>query len=84
MVTSGFALAIASRPQLSLPRLAVGSLVMGAGISAMHYSGMSAIQIVPIITYQPLLVARVDRHRGRRVVRGVVARIQAAQRPVDA
>ena len=29
---------------------------MGAGICAMHYSGMSAIQIVPIITYQPLLV----------------------------
>ena len=56
MVTSGFALAIASRPQLSLTRLAVGSIVMGAGICAMHYSGMAAIQIVPIITYQPLLV----------------------------
>jgi NO-binding membrane sensor protein with MHYT domain/two-component sensor histidine kinase len=56
MITSGFALAIASRPQLSLARLASGSIVMGAGICAMHYSGMSAIQIVPIITYQPLLV----------------------------
>ena len=56
MVTSGFALAIASRPQLSLARLAVGSIVMGAGICAMHYSGMAAIQIVPIITYEPLLV----------------------------
>jgi NO-binding membrane sensor protein with MHYT domain/two-component sensor histidine kinase len=56
MITSGFALAIASRPQLSLTRLAIGSIVMGAGICAMHYSGMSAIQIVPIITYQPLLV----------------------------
>jgi NO-binding membrane sensor protein with MHYT domain/two-component sensor histidine kinase len=56
MITSGFALAIASRAQLSLTRLATGSVVMGAGICAMHYSGMSAIQIVPIITYQPLLV----------------------------
>jgi len=56
MITSGFALAIASRPHLSLARLATGSIVMGAGICAMHYSGMSAIQIVPIITYQPLLV----------------------------
>jgi NO-binding membrane sensor protein with MHYT domain/two-component sensor histidine kinase len=56
MITSGFALAIASRPQLSLGRLAVSSIVMGAGISAMHYSGMSAIQIVPMITYQPWLV----------------------------
>jgi NO-binding membrane sensor protein with MHYT domain/signal transduction histidine kinase len=57
MITSGFALAIASRPQLSLARLASSSIVMGAGISAMHYSGMSAIQIVPMITYQPWLVA---------------------------
>jgi NO-binding membrane sensor protein with MHYT domain len=56
VITSGFALAIASRPQLSLIRLALGSIVMGAGICAMHYSGMSAIQIVPIITYQPMLV----------------------------
>jgi NO-binding membrane sensor protein with MHYT domain/two-component sensor histidine kinase len=56
MITSGFALAIASRPQLSLARLAISSIVMGAGISAMHYSGMSAIQIVPMITYQPWLV----------------------------
>jgi NO-binding membrane sensor protein with MHYT domain/signal transduction histidine kinase len=56
VVTSGFALAIASRPQLSLTRLAIGSIVMGAGICAMHYSGMAAIQIVPMITYEPLLV----------------------------
>ncbi|HET9473725.1 MAG TPA: MHYT domain-containing protein [Steroidobacteraceae bacterium] len=56
MITSGFALAIAGRPQLSLARLAVGSIVMGAGICAMHYSGMAAIQIVPMITYQPMLV----------------------------
>src|SRR5688500_4071228 len=56
MVTSGFALAIASRPQLSLTRLAIGSIVMGAGICAMHYSGMAAIQIVPMITYELLRV----------------------------
>jgi NO-binding membrane sensor protein with MHYT domain/nitrogen-specific signal transduction histidine kinase len=56
VITSGFALAIASRPQLSLTRLSLGAIVMGAGICAMHYSGMAAIQIVPIITYQPMLV----------------------------
>jgi NO-binding membrane sensor protein with MHYT domain/two-component sensor histidine kinase len=56
MITSGFALAIAGRPQLSLGRLSMGSVVMGAGICAMHYSGMAAIQIVPMITYQPMLV----------------------------
>jgi NO-binding membrane sensor protein with MHYT domain/signal transduction histidine kinase len=57
MITSGFALAIASRPHLSLQRLAVGSVIMGSGICAMHYSGMAAIQIVPMIRYEPLLVA---------------------------
>ncbi len=56
ILTSGFALAIASRRNLSLRRLAVGAVVMGAGICAMHYTGMAAIQIMPVITYDPLLV----------------------------
>jgi diguanylate cyclase (GGDEF)-like protein len=53
---SGFALSIASRPQIGLRRLAVGAVVMGLGICAMHYSGMSAIQILPMITYEPSLL----------------------------
>jgi NO-binding membrane sensor protein with MHYT domain len=57
ILTSGFALAITSRRDLDLRRLAVGSLVMGAGICAMHYTGMAAIQIMPVISYDPLLVA---------------------------
>ena len=57
IVTSGFALAIASRPQLNLPRLSFGAIVMGAGICAMHYTGMAAIMIVPAIQYEPRLVA---------------------------
>ncbi|HTU68264.1 MAG TPA: MHYT domain-containing protein [Steroidobacteraceae bacterium] len=51
MVTSGFGLELASGARLGLKRLIAGSLVMGAGISAMHYSGMSAIQITPMIAY---------------------------------
>jgi NO-binding membrane sensor protein with MHYT domain len=57
MLTSGFALAISSRSDLSLPRLAAGSIFMGAGICGMHYTGMAAIQIMPVIRYSPLLVA---------------------------
>ena len=57
IVTSGFALAIASRPHLSLQRLIFGGIVMGAGIGAMHYTGMAAIMIVPAIQYEPRLVA---------------------------
>jgi diguanylate cyclase (GGDEF)-like protein len=53
---SGFALAIASRPQISLRQLIASAVIMGLGISAMHYSGMSAIQIVPMISYELDLV----------------------------
>jgi diguanylate cyclase (GGDEF)-like protein len=53
---SGFALSIASRPQISMKRLAIGAVVMGFGICAMHYSGMSAVQILPVITYEPTLL----------------------------
>jgi diguanylate cyclase (GGDEF)-like protein len=49
---SGFALGIASRPHISLRQLMVSAVAMGLGISAMHYSGMSAIQILPMITYE--------------------------------
>jgi diguanylate cyclase (GGDEF)-like protein len=57
MVTSGFALAITSGRQLTVPRLAGSALIMGAGISGMHYMGMAAITILPGIAYDPYLVA---------------------------
>jgi diguanylate cyclase len=57
MATSGFALAIASKPNSDLMRLASGSLVMGAGICGMHYVGMTAVQLVPMIKYEPGLIA---------------------------
>jgi NO-binding membrane sensor protein with MHYT domain len=57
IVTSGMAIKITSASHLSPNRLIAGALVLGAGISAMHYSGMAAIQIVPMIRYEPALVA---------------------------
>jgi NO-binding membrane sensor protein with MHYT domain/two-component sensor histidine kinase len=56
IVTSGGALWLVSGAQLGMQRLIAGALAMGAGISAMHYSGMSAIQITPMIAYAPGLV----------------------------
>jgi diguanylate cyclase (GGDEF)-like protein len=55
--SSGFALKLASKPDSTLPRLFSGALVMGAGISAMHYVGMTAVQVVPMIRYEPGVVA---------------------------
>jgi diguanylate cyclase (GGDEF)-like protein len=57
IVTSGFAIRIASNPKPKLTLLAVCSLVMGAGIASMHYMGMGAIRITPAIVYDPLLLA---------------------------
>jgi signal transduction histidine kinase/ActR/RegA family two-component response regulator len=51
VVVSGLALWQASRPTLPFYRLAIGALLMGGGINAMHYTGMAAMQMVPAIRY---------------------------------
>jgi NO-binding membrane sensor protein with MHYT domain len=53
---SGFALSVASNPEISTGHLTVSALILGAGICAMHYSGMAAIDLVPMVTYEPLLL----------------------------
>ena len=52
---AGFALSVASNPEISILQLSVSALIMGAGISAMHYSGMAAVDLVPMVTYEPVL-----------------------------
>jgi diguanylate cyclase len=53
IVVSTFALHIASREQLSRPRLIAAGVAMGIGICAMHYVGMAAIRLQPPIRYDP-------------------------------
>jgi diguanylate cyclase (GGDEF)-like protein len=57
ILTSGFAIKIASSPNLHFGRHAICSLVMGLGIVTMHYMGMGAIRIVPAISYDAVLVS---------------------------
>jgi diguanylate cyclase len=57
IVTSGFALAVTGGRHLTMFRLGSAAVVMGAGISTMHYMGMAAITIVPAISYDISLVA---------------------------
>lgn len=45
IVSSLFALWLVTMDRLHLTRLLPGALIMGAGIAAMHYTGMSAIDI---------------------------------------
>jgi len=55
ILSSGFALWLVSQPRLPAWQLAFGALVMGAGISAMHYTGMAALRMQPGINYDPTL-----------------------------
>ncbi len=51
---SAFALWIASREALPWQRLAAGAVLMGAGVSGMHYTGMAAMLMRPGIRYDPV------------------------------
>lgn len=55
ILSSGFALWLVSQPRLPALQLLFGALIMGAGISAMHYSGMAALRMQPGIDYDPTL-----------------------------
>ena len=56
VVVSGVALAVASRGRLTVARVALGSVAMGTGICAMHYTGMAALDMAPGIQWNWLLV----------------------------
>jgi diguanylate cyclase (GGDEF)-like protein len=56
ITASAFALGVANRPRITFDHLCIGALLLGCGISAMHYVGMAAIQITPMITYEPVLL----------------------------
>lgn len=53
VISSAFALHIVSGKSLPKARLLFGAVVMGLGIAAMHYIGMSAMRMMPGIDYHP-------------------------------
>ncbi len=54
MVAAGFAFDLVSRKLRSFPRLLLGGVVLGAGIGAMHYTGMLAMRMDALIRYDPI------------------------------
>ncbi|KQW46540.1 MULTISPECIES: bifunctional diguanylate cyclase/phosphodiesterase [unclassified Roseateles] len=54
---SAIALRVAAQETLTPPRLALGAVSMGAGICAMHYTGMAALVLAPGIQWHWGLVA---------------------------
>jgi diguanylate cyclase (GGDEF)-like protein len=57
IVVSGFALLMVTGSTLSRRNLLIGGVLVGLGISSMHYTGMAAMEVSPPIRYDPLLVA---------------------------
>lgn len=57
ILTSGLALAVVRNGSPTAGRLAVGALLMGAGVCIMHYVGMEAMQMHGELSYDPLIFA---------------------------
>jgi PAS domain S-box-containing protein len=50
------ALFVVSRPKMGWPRALIGSAIMGSGIATMHYTGMAAMRLPAMCSYDPLLL----------------------------
>src|SRR5690606_6466474 len=53
IASSAFALWVACRRRLTMPRLCAGAVIMGLGVAGMHYLGMEAMMMMPRIVYDP-------------------------------
>src|SRR5579863_3246777 len=57
VVASGIALFVVSRKDMTIITASIASLLMGAGISAMHYIGMEAMRLAGMCHYNMRIVA---------------------------
>jgi NO-binding membrane sensor protein with MHYT domain len=48
---------VASRGEPTLVKILIAGTLMGCGVAAMHYSGMAAMRMAAIMTFDPTLVA---------------------------
>lgn len=52
---SAVALFVVSRKEMGWGRVVIGSAIMGGGIATMHYTGMAAMRLKAMCSYDPLL-----------------------------
>src|SRR2546423_4798750 len=55
VLASAVALLFVSGETLGLARVLLGSVIMGAGIAIMHYTGMAAMRMPATLTYNPVV-----------------------------
>src|SRR5712691_9323657 len=56
IVASGVALFVVSRKQMGWSQALAGGAIMGGGIATMHYTGMAAMRLPAMCSYDPLLL----------------------------
>ncbi len=57
VIASILAISIIGKPKLNWNNLALGSVLFGAGIGAMHYTGMAAMRLNATMLYEPFYFA---------------------------
>ena len=57
LAASWVALKLLSQPQVTRHQLILSGVLVGAGIGAMHYTGMAAMQMAPALRYDPWVFA---------------------------
>ena len=72
ILAAAVALHVVARPVVTTGRLLIGGTLMGAGIGAMHYTGMSAMRLDALVRYDPTLF-------GASIVVAVVLAVLALQ-----
>jgi PAS domain S-box-containing protein len=53
LAASWVALQLLTQPTLHRHQLIIGGVLVGSGIGTMHYSGMAAMQLAPLLRYDP-------------------------------
>lgn len=56
-VVSAIGFFIASRGEPTLPKIVIAGTVMGCGVAIMHYTGMAAMRMAAVMTFDPTIVA---------------------------
>jgi len=57
VAASAVAMSLLTKQKIGLSQLLTGGVLVGAGIGTMHYWGMAAMQMAPVLHYDPLMFA---------------------------
>lgn len=56
-LVTGLGLFVASRGEVNIPKILLAGVIMGSGVAVMHYTGMAAMRMGAVMTFDTTLVA---------------------------